>query len=909
MAATYEQVIDALMKADAAGNTEDARILAQTAATMRPAGGGRGVMGGPTAPELERASMSNYLLESAKRGVTATPARLTAGSAMQQGTFAGAFPTQPELEEVTTENVQKRMGVNTSLTPATKTQKYLGAVVEGATDPLNLFGPGKLLNVAAGGMAGGAGELGGEVGLEVGGRVGQLFGGLTAALVSGAGTMKLGGMVKDKITGTSDLLKSLDPDQIASIEGTSKAQDLIKKALDANPELNTRLDDIRKRMQFVTGNTGPLAVAGLDNLTLNKKLQELASGDIKLAGDLQKLYADLNVAVRTKADELYPKPTTELPSASKRVEEAQVDYQKRTVALDNQLKKITSDIDLFGSRDPVAEGKAIQNLVKTQESTIRKELSPQYDDVKKQASDQGALLPANETQALLNAAEEIFMSDPWAKQAGLLNLVRQQASKFNKLRKDVLPKGEAGALSTSEENMLVGMDITSLDSLKRRVSDDLYGKNKVTDPNRRDKLKLFQQYVDGALERVQTSSGNVEVNLRGERMSFADAMSTLDRDYYTKIGIDFRDAKSIAKLNSQDYAERVGTQLASEPTATDQFLKVAGDEGVPIVERAIMARLYNRALGSDGYLDPNKLNNLMSKDSQNGGFRDLLARVPALRDRLQDASTRSLSLMSEKQAIDDAAKATRVELGTGFLNDYEQGGVDRIVTKMTGATGKGYQAKFKNDLSKLSTDDRTNATLAVRSSLVNKMLDSTDPMGYLAKNKDAFISVFGKQHTNNLMALADVQQLAGKIDIDRLPIKEAALKESSVFERYTGGISPKQITGVLVNQIASLFNKGYRIVSMIGQSKIDEATRQAHYQLFMDNDGVDKMIKATSKLKTKDGKDVDLKALLDPKIAREVVNSVMIGAGRSMYTGGSVAASESTLTPQVQEDQYIYNQE
>ena len=287
----------------------------------------------------------------------------------------------------------------------------------------------------------------------------------------------------------------------------------------------------------------------------------------------------------------------------------------------------------------------------------------------------------------------------------------------------------------------------------------------------------------------------------------------------------------------------------------------------------------------------------------------MLERVPALKGRLTDVSTRSLALMSEKQALDDAAKATRVELGTGFLNDYEQGGVDRIVTKMTGATGKGYQAKFKNDLGKLSADDRTNATLAVRSGLVNKMLDSADPMAYLSKNKEAFVSVFGKKHTDNLVALADVQKLAGKIDIDRLPIKEAALKESSVFERYTGGIAPKQITGVLVNQIASFFNKGYRIVSMIGQSKIDEATRQAHYQLFMDNDGVDKMIKATSKLKTKDGKDVDIKALLDPKVAREVVNSVMMGAGRSMYTGGSVAASESTLTPPVQEEQYIYNAE
>ena len=896
MAATYEQVIEALQKADLAGNVDDARQLAQMAATMRPAGGGRGVMGGPTAPELERASMGNYLLESAKKGATVTPARLTAGSAMQQGTFAGAFPTQPELEEFTTENIQQRMGVDTKLKPATTTQKYLGAAVEGAIDPISLFGPGKLLNVMSGAVAGPAGELGGEIGLETGGRVGQLFGGLTAALVSGAGTMKLGGMVKDKITGTSDLLKSLDPDQIAAVEGTSKAQDLIKKALDANPELNTRLDEIRKRMQFVTGNTGPLAVAGLDNLTLNKKLQELASGDIKLAGDLQKLYTDLNLAVRNKADELYPKPSTELPSVTKRTAESQVDYQKRTIALENQLKKITSDIDLFGSRDPVVEGRATQNLVKGKIESIKAELRPQYEKLKVEARKEGVTMPPEATADLFNFVQANKLQDVFGVEttAGkkVMGILRPTETLAANVDPNVAALERAAGVSSPTQQSFKSMTFDDVDSLKKEIN---RLQRTVRDDTQLRKLNDLEEQLN---------------NVRDQNIpEWSDRLKAIDKQFYEKVGIPINDAVALQKLNSQDYAERVGTQLATEPTALDQFLRIAGPEGNTVAERAIMSKLYNKALGADGFIDSVKLDSLMTRNSQNGGFSDMLDRVPSLKAKLSDVSNRSLALMSEKQVLDDSAKATRVELGTGFLNDYEQGGVDRIISKMTGATGKGYQAKFKNDLGKLSADDKTNATLAVRSGLVNKMLDNSDPMGYLAKNKDAFVSVFGQKHTNNLMALADVQQLAGKIDINRLPIKEAALKESSLFERYTGGIAPKQITGVLVNQIASFFNKGYRIVSMIGQSKIDEATRKAHYQLFMDNDGVDKMIKATSKLKTKDGKDVDLKALLDPKIAREVINSVMLGAGRSAYTGGSVAASESTLTPEVQEEQYIYNPE
>lgn len=911
MAATYEQVMEALQKADAAGNVEDARQLAQMAADMLQeqkggAGGGRGVQGGPSAAELERRSMSNYLKESALKGLTTTPARLAAGSAMQTGTFAGAFPTQPELEDITTQNLQRKMGVDVSLQPATAAQKYLGAFVEGASDPSSLFGPGKLMQAGIGGLAGMMGELGGEVGKEVGGVPGEVIGGISAALFTGVGSAKAGQMLVGKLSNARNLLKDVDPEILAQIEGTSKAQDLIQKAFEANPELRTRLEDIRKRMQFVTGSTGPLAVGGLDNLALETKLKTMAEGDVKLAAELRTLYTDLNAAVRKKANELYAAPAAELPSAVQRAEQIQLAAQQKQQSIDKQLTKITSDIDLFGSRDPALEGKAIQNLVKAKENTVRAELSPQYDAVKTQASNQGALLPANETQSLLNTAEEIFKDDPWAKQAGLLTLVRKQAAKFNQLRNQVLPKGEAMGISTGEENMLVGMDITSLDSLKRRVSDDLYGKTKVTDPNRRDKLKLFQQYVDGALEKVQTSSGNVEVNFRGEKVSFADAMATLDKDYYTKVGIPFRDAQALAKINSQEYAERIGTQIASEPTSMDQFLRVAGADGVPIVERAIMSRLYNRAIGSNGYIDAMKLDNLMSKDSTNGGFRDLLERVPNLRDRLKDTSARTVTLMAEKKAIDDAATEARVSVGSGFLRDYEEGGVDRIVSKMTSSTGKGYLTRFKNDLGQLSTNERTDALMAVRSGLVNTMLDSSDPINYLKNNKAAFDAMFGKKHADNLLSLADIGTLSQRLDINKLNIKGSAVKETSLLEKALPGVDPKRLTGIAVNQIASVFNKGFRVLSLVGQSRIDEATRKAHYQLFMDTNGVEDILKATSKFKDAKGVTQDLIKVLSPSDVKNLVSSIALNAGRSGYIGGSVAESESTVIPVLDEEPYVY---
>ena len=65
--------------------------------------------GGPAATmlmgetEQRPPSFMEFAVESAKRGLTGFPSSLTAGGAQQTGTFAGAFPTQPEMLGLTTE--------------------------------------------------------------------------------------------------------------------------------------------------------------------------------------------------------------------------------------------------------------------------------------------------------------------------------------------------------------------------------------------------------------------------------------------------------------------------------------------------------------------------------------------------------------------------------------------------------------------------------------------------------------------------------------------------------------------------------------------------------------------------------------------------------------------------------------
>jgi hypothetical protein len=317
-------------------------------------------------------------------------------------------------------------------------------------------------------------------------------------------------------------------------------------------------------------------------------------------------------------------------------------------------------LDITGGTKPSEIGNLFKILCWLKSQPHERHFSPEYDSVLSQASNQGALLPAQDTQDLLNTAKQLFKDDPWAKEAPLLKLVREQSSKFKAMRRQALPSEEATTLpATTAPDLTIGMDITSLDSLKKRVAQDI---RETRDLNRQDKLRQLQTKVDEALDKVQNASGNIEVDFRGEKIPFGQAMTNLDTDYFNKVGIPFKDAAAIQKIGSLEYSEKIAPLIASSPTAMTQFLRVAGDEGIGLAEKAVMSKMYNQALNKNGYVDPAKLQSLLSKTSNNGGYSDVIDQLPALKARLDNAAIKSQYLASEKVAIDDAAKENKKKI-------------------------------------------------------------------------------------------------------------------------------------------------------------------------------------------------------------------------------------------------------
>jgi len=204
--------------------------------------------------------------------------------------------------------------------------------------------------------------------------------------------------------------------------------------------------------------------------------------------------------------------------------------------------------------------------------------------------------------------------------------------------------------------------------------------------------------------------------------------------------------------------------------------------------------------------------------------------------------------------------------------------------------------------------EQTNVKMALRSQLVSQMLDSGDPFAYLRKNRSAFNSIYTPKEIESITAMADVAKLSRKINVDKLPVNKAAMAEQTSLQRFLGGAKPQEVSNVLVNGIYSVLQKGYRIMGLIGQANIDDATREAQKRLFMDPSGVDAIRNASMKLVTKDGKEIDWKKEIQ---GRDLLNaSKMIGLNvlRTGYIGGTVAQSPSQIIETNAEPFYVYEE-
>ena len=817
--ATYEQVMDALRQADAAGNTADAQRLAALAISLRP--------------DVPASAMpvGDYRVEALRKG-PATTAGMIAGagalvgespagrglpelfSALAQdraatlrkagyefpdlNRLAAMAPPTPartpgqvftEAQQPTQQAIMRALG-GTGAEPRTGGEKILASGLQATTDPfsyvfpalagikrMGVFGqtllrPAEQAVVGSGAEAGGmAGEVAGaKVDMPGTGRfVGSLFGGGLAGYTGGQ-AIKVGPVTSKGF----DVLK----EQWQRVRGTVPEDELLKQvdnnisrifnaAMDADPNTKKLIEDAIKAQQGVSLKAPgaaevklPLSAILANNPVIDEQIRKLAGQNPEFKAQYGAQYDTAKAALVQNQNLLFGDPSKAvIKAAGPDLSNLQV---RRVKSLDEQI----ADAYKNQSIDPNVFGKRVTDLIEKKEKAAYAEVKPLYAEAFDIAKAKNMELPAA-------SVDDIYNSVVASKDADVFRTFKPIFSKVERLFKPTVV--EPSAILTAEGKPMTprGVEfspatIEDLDSLKREINSSL---RKTDEPSEIRLLTDLKQRVAGHIDSLDPD--------------FVAAYRNADKAYLTKVGLPF-DTATLTAIGRKKFAEQVAPALIGNKSNVSEFLNVTGDQGVNLVRSAFLDAFSTAALKND-VLDPKAAAKWLKKNE--GG----VSLVPGLRDELQAATTDVQRLLTERTRLN--ADFQRVA-GDQILSKEGVKSPQELVNKMYGDVN--FTNKFMSKSGYGADKDSVNA---VRSFMLDDIVNASDPIAMLSdRNRAAvFNRVFGPTYAQKV---ADFAVASGRMKVD--PTKVAFRTETvpkTGIEEITGS-SPQQIISRFMNPVS-----------------------------------------------------------------------------------------------------------
>jgi hypothetical protein len=446
--ATYEQVMDALRQADAAGNEDDARQLAAMAIQLRP----------DDRPSIPK---GDYRVEALRKGLASTPAMITGLGALIGESQAGrglpelfqALRQPGQLEPTRSpgeiyssaqqpvyKSIMSTLG-GTGAEPEGGGQKILAGGLQAMADPLSyafpplagvkrlgMFGqtiarPSEQFIVGSGAETGGiAGEAAGEkVGAPLVGRImGGLLGGAGSGYAAGTAlkTVPLGGKAYDLAKNQWDKIRGTDPEDTLLKDVNNRISNIFVAAGAADPNFMKTLADAAKAQEgvFLKAPGGvevkmPVSAMLADNPVINNFIQNLSARDPVFRAQYGAQFEAAKQALTANQIRLFGDPTkVAVTAVGTDLAKAQV---RRVKSIDEQIADAYKDQSI----DPNIFGQRVANLVEKKEKAAYAEVKPLYTEAFDIAKTKNVELPATSVDDIYNfvaseRASDIFKTFP-----------------------------------------------------------------------------------------------------------------------------------------------------------------------------------------------------------------------------------------------------------------------------------------------------------------------------------------------------------------------------------------------------------------------------------------------------------------------------------------------------------------
>ena len=859
--ATYEQVMDALRQADAAGNTEDAQRLAAIAISLRPddrasaipvgdyriealrkgpastAGmiAGLGALaaegpGGRGLPELFSALAQDQVVSQWKSGVRPTP-QLTRIANTTLPMPGGRTPGQvfTEAQQPTQRAIMQALG-GTGAEPRTGGEKILASGLQAVTDPLSyafpplagvkrlgMLGqvvarPTEQVVVGSGAEAGGiVGEaFGKEVGAPGTGRViGGLFGGGGAAYVGGS-ALKLapvGSKALDLAKNQWAKVRGTDPEDTLLKDVDNRISNIFIAAGAADPNFMKTLTEAASAQKGVSLKAPgapevkmPVSALLADNPVINNFIQNLSARDPVFRAQYGDQYEAAKQALTANQIRLFGDPTkVAVTAAGPDLAKVQA---RRVKSIDEQIADAYRDQTI----DPNVFGQRVANLVEKKEKAAYAEVKPLYTEAFDIAKTKNVELPGASVDDIYNFVASERASDIFKTFPSIYNRVQSRfkptavepSAILTAEGKPMTPGGAAFSAATIED----------LDSLKREINRQL-GKTDV--PTEIRLLSELKQRVGGHIDSLDPD--------------FVNAYRNADKAYLQKVGLPF-DAATLKLVDRKKFVEQIAPAIIGNKSNVSEFITATGPEGIQLARSAFLDSFTKAALKND-VLDPKSAAKWLKKNE--GG----VSLVPGLRDELQTATKDVQQLLAERTRLN--ADFQRVA-GEQIIGAQGVKSPQDLVSKMYG------DVKFTNKFMQQYGADKDSVN-AVRTFMLDDLVNSADPIAALAdRNKAAvFNRVFGPTYAQKVQDFVAVSDRMTR-DLTQVGFKGETVPKTG-FEMMTG-LPPEQVLSRIYNPVSG---KIYAITSTFSKfwaKKASEATEARLKELLLNPSDAIKVFQA-----------------------------------------------------------------
>jgi len=631
------------------------------------------------------------------------------------------------------------------------------------------------------------------------------------------------------------------PDDVAKQYAANGAKGIFAQMRnEITPEtMDVIVQEFRKVAHMIGKEDIPFLVMAADSPTAQAELKRLMQTNPGFRNQVEEQVYNLGLSLDAHADAIFgtrykPVDLTELPAnlraQGNKLINARFELDQKIEALD--LSMIPQNADDIG--------KQISNLVVKREGVVREEMKPVYTSIDKKAKSNEVYMPGSATTDLYNYITENQLQDLFGKRSPIDNMITAYlkpkplnetvqiidmssgSTVFKDVKMSDLPPTHPQYVAESME-----ISWAQMDSLKKAIN--RFGREDLSRTERR-KLNQFKAFFKE--QRKEMMDGGGAVN--DVAMELNAALDAADVLYYEKIGIPYSQ-EGIVAINSKKYATEIAPVLFKNSESLNQFLSVAGEEGVEIAQNAYILRMYDQVM-KDGVFNPKKVQVLMRKD------REILESLPGIKQLLNDSVADQSKLMLKRDSINNAAKDFEKEIADHFLISSALSPNYPDLAKRLAKGDLSFYNKIQKDLSKLDTGSAriVNDNIAreyVKQVFETGIKEKNGAMKFMLNpsNEKMLNTIFDKDQINVFKNLSKLSDNLNKIDIGSLNAKAVA-ESVDPIQKVLPGVTTQYFAAQVRDRVSSIGMKTIRVVTHINQSKLQSKLDQSVQELLLHPD-------------------------------------------------------------------------